>query len=198
MTESTWRTNIQPQATMQIPSIAGTDMNQASFPEFNNQGSNMDAYLLGANMFGTVLQAFGSYQESEAKAAALEYNAQVAEADARQVDKSKEHELHKSKTVQRRVLAKQIATAAASGRQMSGSPLDVMARTESEALTDQEIIRSNAASAQGRLYSQSANDKGRASSVKSQGRSRALSKLLLGGGSSYAKSNYFKKKKVGE
>jgi len=155
---------------------------------------NLDAYLLGAQMLGVVTQSLGAYMEGEASAATREYNASVAERDAEQVEKSKKHELHKARTSQRRLLAKQIAATAASGRQMSGSPLDVMARSESEALTDQEIIRSNAAMAKGRLYGQAEFEKGAAKTDKTLGRSKAFSNLLIGGSSSYAKSNYFKKR----
>lgn len=154
---------------------------------------NMDAFLLGAQLFGTVMQSYGAYQEGQATAAALEHNAMMAMKDAEQVAKSEKHELHKAKTEHRRLLAKQIAATAASGRQMSGSPLSIMARSESEAQRDQEIIRSNSANAQGRLYGEASFGKGRAAGVKASARTKSLTNLLIGGSSAYAKSNYFKK-----
>lgn len=155
---------------------------------------NMNAWVLGLSMAGTLMQSVGAYQEGEATAAALEFNAFQAEEDAKQVEKAKEHELHKSKMNRRKLLARQVAATAASGRQMSGSPLDVMARAENEALRDEGIIRSNAARAKGKLYGQAAHDKSQAKMAKSLGRTKSLSNLLIGGATAYTKSNYFKSK----
>ena len=155
---------------------------------------NLDAFLLGAQLFGTVMQSYGAHQAAEAEAATLEFNATIAEMDAKQVEKAMKQELHKAKTAQRRLLARQVANTAASGRQMSGSPLSVMARSESDAERDQEIIRSNAANAKGRLYGEATYTKAKAGTVKASGRTRGLSNLLIGGSTAYAKSNYFKKK----
>jgi hypothetical protein len=155
---------------------------------------NIDAYLLGANLFGNVLQAYGQYQAAEAAAETMEYNATIAERDALQVAEATEFELHKARTTQRKLLARQIAATAASGRQMSGSPLDVMARAESEALMDQAIIRSNSATARGKLHAQSSYDRMRADVTRDAGRAKAFTSLMSSTSKSYAQSNYFKKR----
>lgn len=155
---------------------------------------NMDAFLLGTQLSGIIMQSYGAYTAGQAEAATLEFNAQVAQMDIEQVEKAKDHELHKAKTAQRRLLARQVAAAAASGRQLSGSPLSVMARSESEAQRDQEIIRSNAANAKGRLYSEATFTQAKASAAKASGTTRSLSNILIGGSNAYAKSNYFKKR----
>ena len=170
-----------------IPAATGNVAASAMHP-------NMNAFVLGAGMLGTVMQSFGAYQEGQATAAALEFNAFQAEEDVKQVEKAKQHELHKAKTKRKRLLARQIAATAASGRQTSGSPLELMARAETEALRDEGIIRSNAAMAKGKLYGQAAHDKSRAKTAKSLGTSKALSNLFIGGANTYAKSNYFKSK----
>ena len=179
-----------PYPAFRTPSPMSQGPAQATTP-----ASSSDAWVLGAQMFGTILQSYGAYSEAQAKAETLEYNAMVAEKDALQVEKAKKHELHKARTAQRRLLAKQIVATASSGRQMSGSPLDVMARSEADAQTDQRIIISNSAREQARLYGQSAFGKGQAKSTKARGRGRAFANLMVGGANQYAKSNYFKKSK---
>lgn len=119
------------------------------------------------------MQAYGQIQESKAKAATMDYNADVAAADAKLAEKAKGVELHKAKTRQRSLLARQNAVVAASGRDYSGSPLDVINRSEAEALLDQNIITLNANTAIGRLYGQVAIDRGSASAALHFGRSKA-------------------------
>ena len=155
---------------------------------------NLNSWIMSTQMLGLGLQAYGTYVESQAKAEALEYNAYVAERDASIVEKHTKHEIHKAKTTQRKLLARQIAATAASGRSFSGSPLEVMARSESEALMDQRIIRENGARERGRLHGQAIMDRGAAVSTKRSGRNRAFAGLLTSGASIYAKSNQFKKR----
>lgn len=122
---------------------------------------------------GMGMQAIGQIQESKAKSATMDYNADVAAADAKLAEKAKTVELHKAKTRQRSLLARQNAVVAASGRDYSGSPLDVINRSEAEALLDQNIIALNANTAIGRLYGQVAIDRGSASAALHFGRSKA-------------------------
>lgn len=158
---------------------------------------DLNSWIMGMGIAGLGLQAYGAYSEGEARAEALEYNAFVAEQDAKEVEKAKKHELHKSVTAQRKLLARQWAVAAASGRSMSGSPLDVMNRTESEALLDQSIIRSNAATAKGRLHGQAIMDRGQAESARKMGRAKSITGLFISGADYYSKTNYFKSKSKG-
>lgn len=155
---------------------------------------DLNSWVLGLGALGLGLGAVGSYMEGEATAAALEFNASMAEIDAEQVEKAKEHELYKTKRARRKLLARQVAATAASGRSFSGSPLEVMARSESEALRDEAIIRSNAATAKGSLYAKATFDKARAKTEKKLAVSKSLSGLLISGSNMYAKSNYFKKR----
>lgn len=158
---------------------------------------NLNPWVAGLGIFGAGMQAYGSYQESQMKAEALEYNAFVAEEEAKQIEKAKEHELHKSMTAQRKLLARQVAATAASGRSMAGSPLDVMNRTESEALLDQSIIRSNAALSKGRAHGQAIMDKGSAKTTRSMGKAKSLAGLFISGTDYYSRTNYFKNKNKG-
>lgn len=155
---------------------------------------NLNSWILQTQLLGLGLQTYGTYIESQVQAETLEYNAVIAERDVGIVEKYKKHELHKVRTEQRKLLAKQIAATAASGRSFSGSPLAVMARSQSEAQTDMDIVRSNAARSKGRLYGQAIFDRGSAETIEKTGKARAFSNLLVSGSNIYAKSNYFKKR----
>lgn len=136
-------------------------------------------------------QAYGTYSQGEAQKDAMEYNAMVAEYDIQRQEEHKEHELHKEKTRQRRLLAKQVNAAAASGRSFSGSPLDVIARSESDSLINQSIILSNVKAAKGRIYSQAASDKAYGSIARNTSRQKMFNDALYMSGQ--ASRGYFGK-----
>lgn len=125
-------------------------------------------------IIGALGQAYGTYQQAEQQAETMEYNALIAEKDAELVEKSKKLELHKAKTTQRKLLARQIAIMGATGRAFSGSPLDVIARSESEAMLDQFTIIENAEIAKGRLYGQAAIGRAGARGTRHIGRGSAV------------------------
>lgn len=133
-------------------------------------------------LLGMGAQAAGTIQESRAKADAMEYNASVAANDAMLAEKSKQIELHKHKTATRNLLARQNAVIASSGRDYSGSPLDVLARSEAAAMLDESIIRMNATMKVSKLEGQSIMDRGAASATVGFGKSRATAKLLSSSG----------------
>ncbi len=145
------------------------------------------------SLIGLGMDITGGLSEADEQAATLEYNATVAQLDAEQVEKQKGQELHKLKTAQRKLLARQIAVTAASGRDFSGSPLDVIARSESAFLLDAHILESNAALAKGRLYSEAIFSADRASATLSAGRTRAVGTGFSSVGKLVGK-NYFGRK----
>lgn len=154
---------------------------------------NLDSWLLGAKLFGNTLESIGVYFEDKIQAETLEYNAFVAEREMLQLQKYKKQELHKAVTMQRRLLARQVAITAGSGRSFSGSPLDVMARSESEALIDQNIIRANTAAAMGRLGGRAIFERSSAEFAKKYALGKSLSSLMISGSMTTLK--HFAKKK---
>ncbi len=131
-----------------------------------------------AGIVGSVTQIVGTMDEAQSRASAMKYNASVAASDAKIAEKAKGIELHKSRTARRKLLARQNAVIAASGRDYSGSPLDLIARSESEALLDESIIRLNADIKIGRLYGQVALERGSAKAALSLGRAKAGRQLF--------------------
>lgn len=138
------------------------------------------SYLAVASIIGTMTQAYGQYAEAEQASEAMEYNSRVAEMDAQKVEKQKEFELHKLEGEKKRLLARQVATMAASGRSFSGSPLEVMARTEESFLTDASAIRYNATQSQARLYGEAAHQRGFGKAEKAIGTAKGFSTLSTG------------------
>lgn len=145
----------------------------------------MTAIMLG---IGLASSAAGSVEEGRQKASAMKYNARVAENDAKLAEKSKEIEIGKHRTAVRKLLARQNAVIASSGRSYSGSPLDIISRSESEALLDESIIRMNADVRISKLRSQSMLDRGSASAAASLGRAKAARSLAMAAGSFGKKS----------
>lgn len=131
-----------------------------------------------AGMVGSITQIAGTLDEASSNASAMKYNAAVAANDAKMAEKAKGIELHKSRTARRKLLARQNAVIAASGRDYSGSPLDIIAQSESAALLDESIIRMNADMKIGRLYGQAALDRGSATSALNLGRAKAGRQLF--------------------
>jgi hypothetical protein len=152
---------------------------------------NVQEVLLATGIIGSATQAVGTYMEGKVKSEIQEYNAFVSEQDALQIDKSKKHELRKSRLARRKLMGRQIAFAAASGRSYSGSPLDIINRSESEALINESIIRSNSALAKGRASGQAIIGRQGAKSTKKMATSKSLSSLMSST-ASHA-TNYFGK-----
>lgn len=139
--------------------------------------------------------AAGTIQSSQQQARAMEHNAFLAEQDAITLKKQEGYQLHALKTKYRDILAKQVAFAAASGRSLSGSPLDVIARSEADALIEQGILKSNTIMGVTKFQSEALMSRTQATSTKASGYIQSFSGLLS---SDFARSNYFKSSKKGK
>ena len=102
-------------------------------------------------MIGQGLEAYGEYSETKTAAAELEYEGYIARQDAELIGEAGELELHKAKTDRRKLLARQVAIAAASGRDISGgSPLAIIEASERALVLDEQVIAFNTQIAVGR------------------------------------------------
>lgn len=147
-------------------------------------------------MIGMGVSAYGERQQAKLQAANMEYEAYVAEQDAQNLEKAGELEKHKLRTAQRKLLARQVALAAASGRDISGgSPLAIMEASERAFLLDQQIISYNTARATGAKLAESQMVFGMSRSVN-LGAKLGLYASLLGITAKGAKHFNFKDKVV--
>lgn len=137
---------------------------------------------MAASIIGSMAQAYGAVEEGKQKADAMKYNAAVAANDAKLAEKSKKIELHKHKTATRKLLARQNAVIASSGRAYSGSPLDVLARSESEALLDESVLRLNADMRINKYRNQSMMDRAGAGAALRLGRAKASRSIMSSAG----------------
>ena len=85
---------------------------------------------------GTAMSAFGAFQQGQAQAAAAEYNARLADVSARAARADAAVESNRLARQGSRVAGAQRVAVAASGLQLRGTPLDVMANTRAETQTD--------------------------------------------------------------
>lgn len=148
------------------------------------------AIPLGALLLiaGEGFKGFGAFQAAEVRSGELEYDAYIAQQDARLIEKAGKLEQARVVTAGRRALARAIAIAAASGRDISGgSPLAVIEANERAFALDEQIVSFNKNIAVGRKLSEAA---------LLYGSSRGASKLgvytsLLGMGATAAKHGNF-------
>jgi len=102
-------------------------------------------------MVGKAAGAAADFEAGKAADNQAKYQAYVAQQDARQSEKAGNLELKKAKEGRRRLLSRQIALAAAAGRDISGgSPLALMESSERAALLDEQTISYNKHMAMGR------------------------------------------------
>lgn len=142
---------------------------------------------------GAGVSAVGELQESRQQAEALEHNANIANQDARLVEARGEEELRKARRDRRRLLARQVAIAAASGRDIGGgTPLDIINRSQQELVIDENIIQFNTRTAASALRERAVQDFNLSKQVRTSGRVRAASGFLLGLGQSFAGGGFGK------
>jgi len=95
-------------------------------------------------MVGSGMGAMSEYSQLKEEAASMEYEAYIAEQDAQNIERAGNFEQGKLKTSRRKMLARQVALAAASGKDISGgSPLALLESSERAYLLDEQILAWN-------------------------------------------------------
>jgi hypothetical protein len=142
----------------------------------------------GSITTGTVLTglsaavgALGAISSGRQQAAANRYNAQVAEQNAERAVLTSEAEAAREGDRNRRRLATSANAFGASGLDMTGTPLDVMADLASEAALDEQIIRWRGRTQAARFQSQAAQDRAAAQRATTAGFGQAGATLLTAG-----------------
>lgn len=144
-----------------------------------------------AAVTGGVISAVGQQKEGKAQKKALKHNAFIAQQNSDLIKKQTEQELHKAKTRRRRLLARQIAVAAASGRDISGgSPLAVIEASERAGILDEKIIDFNSDVARSGFSQQAGILTKQGKQIQSATKLGSYSTLLSSGGSA---AGYFVK-----
>lgn len=148
------------------------------------------AFPLAAVMqlIGGLTQAYAGLEAGKAEAESLEYDAYIAQQDAQLIEEAGEFELGKARTERRRLLSRQVAMAAASGRDISGgSPLAFIEAQERAALMDEQVISFNKNIAVGGKLSEAALLFGASSTVRNATRAGFYTSLLGVGAKAYKK-----------
>jgi hypothetical protein len=97
-----------------------------------------------AQAAGKGLGLYGDYIAAKMKSREMEYAATVAMMDAQEVEKAGNFEQGKVRTAGRNLLARQVALAAAAGRDISGgSPLAIIEASERAFGVDEGIVAYN-------------------------------------------------------
>lgn len=156
--------------------------------------------MTGLTIASTVIGGVGQIQQGNAQAAAMRYNAQVAEMNATLADRRAKDALERGKVEEQQqrlraaqLMGKQRAAMAANGVDLSfGSPLDNLVDTAELAELDALTIRRNAANeaydfeTQGVNYRADANlSRMNASAARTGGYLSAAGTILGGGATAY-------------
>jgi len=129
-------------------------------------------------MAGQAMSLVGEYKEAKAQSRQLEYQAHVAQIDAQNIERAGNLEEGRVQTAARGMLARQVAIAAAAGRDISGgSPLALMEATEREFVMDEQIVNYNKNMAVGRKNAEAILAYGTSRSIMAA----AKNKLMFGG-----------------
>jgi len=137
-------------------------------------------------ILGGGAQAFGGLEESEIESRNLEYESYIARQDASLIQEAGDLEEGKARTQRRKLLARQVAIAAASGMDISGgSPLAVIEASERAGILDEQIIAFNKNIAVGRKLSEAALLYGASRSVEKAGKVGFFTSLLGTGAKAY-------------
>jgi len=134
-----------------------------------------------ASLAGGITKAGGQFLQAQEEAHLLGYNAFLEGQQARFLEKQKKFDLDKLKNRRRKVLGRQVATTAASGRGFYGSALSIMVESEKQALIDEHITKFNADMAIGRSYSKRSLLRAQAGSRRLTGTAQALTTLTESG-----------------
>ena len=141
---------------------------------------------------GAGVEAGGQFLEADLEASALEYNSTLAKQEAIALNYSKKFALDKSKRENRRLLARQTAITAASGRGFFGSPLAIMLESQTQGKLDEQIITYNHDLRIGRAYGESRILKAQGKATRLFGGIKAVNTLTEGAVNSF---NLFAPKK---
>lgn len=131
---------------------------------------------------GAVMGVMGAIQSGEAQKKAADYNAQVAENDAIAKQQAAAFEEERQRERARRELAFARAQAGGSGTTMSGSPLDIMARSAENAELEALAIRYSGQLGANASRSQAAADRMQGKIAQQAGYMQAGTTLLTAAG----------------
>lgn len=126
------------------------------------------------------VSAIGSIHQGQSQAAAARFNAQVSEQNAQIVRQQAAEEESRARREGRRLLGRQRAAIGASGIQVEGSPLDVLADTAAELELDALTVRHRGLLEALGLTQQASLDRARARSARTAGFIGAGASLLSG------------------
>lgn len=90
------------------------------------------AVMAVASVAGTAVAVHGQRQQAKAAEAAAEFNAKVAQNEAKRIELENKEQLARNRILQKRLLGKQRATIGKAGVLETGSPLDLMVETAAE------------------------------------------------------------------
>jgi hypothetical protein len=144
-------------------------------------GAVTSLVLGGIALAGAATSAAGQYQQGKAASKSMEYNAQVSEQQAAQIEQGAELDVMKQARNAKRMAGAQRAGYAASGVVGgTGTPLDVELESAAEAEMDMMITRWNGKVGASRAKSQAAYERMQGANYMSEGKSKATSTLLQG------------------
>jgi hypothetical protein len=130
---------------------------------------------------GTAVGAVGSLQSAQASANAARYNAQINDQNAVVAQSQGKADAFQQEQIGYRSLSAIRAATGASGLQMTGSPLDVLSSSASQAELDVQKVKYNASLKALGYTNNAALDRNRAKNAEISGLFGAASTSLIGG-----------------
>ena len=131
---------------------------------------------------GAVMQYQGQKAASKSESAIAEYNAKIAEGEAKEAEQNAVYESMQNRRKTRQVLASQNAAIGASGAVKTGSPLLALADTEKQLELDNVMAARNSVLTSNRFRQQSNLFSYQSKAVKRYGGAQATGSLLAGAG----------------
>lgn len=143
---------------------------------------------------GSSIKAFGQAKEAEEQAKSLEFNADVTRKQADLVRTASKVNIFRKRKQAKAFASQQQALFAKAGVGFSGSVLDTIEESASNAELDILLEEFNSESQASRLESEALRERSLASSTRSAGKVRAGATLLKAGFQAGKESGFFQKK----
>jgi hypothetical protein len=131
---------------------------------------------------GAVMSYQGQKAQAESESAIAEYNANIAEGEAKEAEQSAVYESMQNRRKTRQILASQKAAIGQTGAVISGSPLLALADTEKQLELDNVMAARNSVLGTNRFRQQSSLFNYQSKAVKKYGNAQATGSLLAGAG----------------